>query len=279
MSHDTSEYDIKLKTQASMSSDYSSESEYEDGKLKTQDSSSDSSSDSENEVTVIDIPKIVDGLRKKAKTMDTDELIEVHFKNDFDRKNIKRWRDDPSFWLPKIECPISLNVPCAVCNKLAFSRKLRGDPIRPLEWFMDKDSDAYFLLLDPINHEVKNEIFSDLRFHEQALRMIPRRKVLECICDRFRGFKRQEQDKIDLLYNFHHFKSLEERCGFKEQFDKFVLMKIEEKRSRRLYCCGCGVRAKCFTSKKGEFYERCANRKCSFFHKLGSKFATVDTGI
>ena len=259
MSDESPEYDSKLKTQDSMSSDYSS--------------------DSEDVATIIDVQKIVDGLRKKAKTMDTDELIETHFKKDFDKKNIKKWRDDPSFWLPKTECPISFNVPCAVCNRLAFSRKLRGDPIRPLEWFMDKESDAYFLLIDPINHDVRNDIFSELRFDEQAVRMIPRRKILDCICNRFRGFKRLEHDKIDLLYNFYHFKSLEEWCIFKEKFDKLVLKKIEEKRSRRLYCCGCGVRAECFVSKKGDFYERCENRKCSFFHKLGSKFATVDTGI
>ena len=256
MSDDTSDYNNQLKTQESVSSD--------------------DSSDSEDVVTVIEVDTIVNGLRKKAKVMNTDDLIATHFRKDFDTKIIKKWREDPSFWLPTTACPIPYKVPCAVCNRLAFSMQLRGVPIRPLEWFMDKDSDAYFLLLKAENKDVYNDLFKDLRAHEQSLRMIPRRKILECICDRFRGFKRQEKDKIDLLYSFYHFKSLEEWCRFKERFDKLVLRKIEEKNNKRSYCSGCGVKAEVFVSKRGDFYERCGERKCAFFHKLDTNFATVD---
>ena len=120
------------------------------------------------------------------------------------------------------------------------------------------------------------DLIKNLRWKEGRLRHLPRRLVLECLINRFRGIKLPAKDIIDEILDDFGFDSLKQWCDWKDSFDRLVFEKWVEKQSGRLFCTGCGERCTTFTSKKGDEYEKCASGRCEFFHKIGSPFATIE---
>ena len=167
----------------------------------------------------------------------------------------------------------------AVCNRLAFSSELRGNPIRSLKWFLDEESDSFYQLINHTYHNVKMKVFQHLRKDEIRLRLFSRKQILEDICHRFRGFKEfrhgTQMDTIDLILVHYNFNSLGHWCVWKDDFDKTIQRLIEEEYSDRLYCTGCGKKSIIHRSRNGKIYEKCPLGKCRFFHDIKKPFASV----
>lgn len=237
-------------------------------------SDDDESGDSEDEIESLRAT-----LRNQASTIPAKELVKVHYGVNVDLTCFKPWSQDSTFLLPKKLCPIGKHIPCAVCMRLTFSATLRGNPIRPMEWFLDKEMDATYKLVTNEYAKTRNDLFCNLRKEEIALRMIPRRNVGEDLQHRFRGIKvsrhGEKKDSIDLIIKDYHFKTLTHWCHWKDNFDMLVEKTQYDNTSRRLYCAGCGVKAQAFFSRDGTLYEKCATKDCTFFHKIDTTFATV----
>ena len=218
-------------------------------------------------------------LRFQARTIPAEQLVKVHYGDNVDLKCFKRWSQNCTFLINKKLCPIPSNIPCAVCNRLTFSTTLRGTPIRSQQWFLNKENDAAYKLITNVYAKTRNDLFRNLRKEEIALRMIPRRHILDDLCNRFRGLKAsrhgENKDDVDQILNHYHFKTLTHWCYWKDSFDALVAKTQEDNISHRLYCAGCGVKAEAFFSRDGRLFEKCSTKDCNFFHKVDSTFATV----
>ena len=166
------------------------------------------------------------------------------------------------------------------CQKFCFSEVHRGNPVRDINWFTSS-IDATFVIATPqakALNKLQKDLTKWLRADELQLRMLSRREVLIDIINRYQGTKRStynREDSIDLLLHRFNFKSLNEWCDWKDQFDRKIRSQVEENKQTSYYCTGCGNRSMQFMSKKGEMYQKCFADRCDFFHKVGSNFARV----
>ena len=84
---------------------------------------------------------------KNLKSVDPEDLIDeelvmYHFQDQIRELNeISSWGLDSEL-INMNQCHIPRHLPCEVCERLCFSKDLRGDPPQSLQWFKDVSYDS-----------------------------------------------------------------------------------------------------------------------------------------
>ena len=171
---------------------------------------------------------------------------------------IPKWIDDETF-INKSKCNIPKHLSCSVCMNLMFSKSIRGIPIGHVDWFNDQLADHVTSDRYKNNNIVRNKLFSMLRSHELQLRDISRKKVLDDLLLRFRGYYTKDNpDIIDVILNDYKFTTIKSWCSWKSALDSHYLAEYNNLRNNNiLYCSGCGEKAYRFMAHNStEYYQR-----------------------
>ena len=190
---------------------------------------------------------------------------------------IPKWKDNEIFSNQRT-CKLSLHKPCNLCLKLMFSPSLRGKPIADLSWFHDHHNDHVINPKFRYNRDIFKKVYGCITNHELQLRKISRQRVFDDLVKRFRGYHNSQQlDSICILLNDYNFRSIKDWCNWKDSIDFQFACEYNKQRDNHIfYCTGCGDKCYRFQSRSTqEYYQRCSNNKCSFFHKEGTNFARI----
>ena len=90
-----------------------------------------------------------------------------------------------------------------------FIMPIRGIPIGHIDWFNDQLADHVTSDRYKNNNIVRNKLFSMFRSHELQLRDISRKKVLDDLLLRFRGYYTKDNpDIVDVILNDYKFTTI-----------------------------------------------------------------------
>ena len=196
------------------------------------------------------------------------ELLVQHFNGQiWDEESIDNWDFDPTF-INMHKCPVPKEEKCAVCLKLCFSKAIRGQPHKTLDWFRDVSIDCASEYHDLHFHHIRYKFLRFCLGNELKLRNITRAKILDQILTRFRGhYDPNEIDDIDFIMNLNEWYDFKLYLDWKERMDYNFHKEWLRIDLNNFYCTGCGLIArKIWDAELRKWKQICSEQECPFEH-------------
>ena len=208
-----------------------------------------------------------------------EELVMYHFQDQIkDLNEISSWDLDSEF-INLNQCPIARDLPCDICERLCFSKSLRGDPPQSLQWFKDVSYDSASDYHDMHFYFIRYKFLRFCLPGELKLRNITRAQLLDNFVTRFRGYYEHEEqeDHIDYIMRRREWYDIKFYLEWKHSFDWNFLYEWQRIDSSNYYCTGCGLLAhKVYDHEKQRFKQVCSDDMCEFEHFYHDRYVRVD---
>ena len=218
---------------------------------------------------------------EKGNNLSDIESLNKHFEGNLQLRDIPRWTNNQTFINQVSKCPIPPNEHCETCEKLLFSIKIRGYPLKPVNWYKDSVMDStnpYYVNKRQGDGDIIQKFEKHCLRQEKLLRAISRQEVFEALLARFRGYyTRGDDDCINFIENCYNWDDLEDYLDWKNEWDEMYHEEWMISSKTSLFCTGCGV--KCHLKNKKSWpndpYQVCALNKCNFYHDNSKEYARV----
>ena len=210
-------------------------------------------------------------------------LLRKHFDYKISVENIN-WQDNPTFINSFRKCPVPETKHCEICERLCFSKDIRGINNFAKNWFLNHTEDSATILFYNDGPEFMNMLQKDFLPHERKLRNITRKQLYDTLVMRFRGYYNKKNDIITFIVKTTHFDNWWKYVAFKTELDINVIKEWHRTSSLTFYCLGCGIPAnlvKRVDKSTGDEYrvQVCANplpkNRCMFHYDMRKTYVYV----